>query len=191
MKQNNNKKQPSEILKRRKLSNKPIIVGVASLLTVVAIIAIVLISTGKPQSQKETEGKNEKKDIVSIQIISGSLVDEQQYNVWFEVNCDRQDGTISMAPSVGYIIGLNNENDEIMQLDVIDVKDINLYTYIWIVESANESIVGCVDVKYEDTLQIKTASIYSIFYDGAIGFLDRDQYNEYSNLPPAPETEEK
>ena len=75
-------------------------------------------------------------------------------------------------------VNITNESD-IQIAEEVDLATLNQYSYIWITDYTGKDFVGYMDAKFEDRTQIKTASIYAIFSGSTIGFLDKDQYEEY------------
>lgn len=176
--QQKNKKDNSTLLDKRAASSIPMIVFCFILLAIVVALVLNLILKQNDQEQEPEKQKNA--DIISINLIGGSLVDETQYNIWFYINCNETDGNINLKPSLGYVLKMDITNESNIQpAETINPSDAGSYVYIWVVEKAEKDFVGYIDVEYENSITLKTASIYSIFSDETIGFLEKSQYDEY------------
>lgn len=182
-------KSKEKHLLETKNSNAPIVIAFCILFLVIAVIECCIALSPDKENQEQEKQKNV--DLISIDLIGSSLVDQSQYNIWFSVNCNETDGTISMKPSVGYVLKMDiTDETNVQVVETINYDEVNRYTYIWIVETMDKDFVGYIDVEYENSTTLKTASIYSIFSGETIGFLERDQYQEYEQAIAEKESEE-
>lgn len=167
-----NKKK--NLLDVKKLNPTPIILICISVVALIAIFGSMWID----QEDPDTKQKND--DVISISFAGSSLVDETQYNIWFNINCRETSGSIRLEPSTGFVMKVNITNESDIQIaEEVDLATLDQYSYIWITDYTGKDFVGYMDAKFEDRTQIKTASIYAIFSGSMIGFLDKDQYEEY------------
>lgn len=186
---NKEKKSEKKQLLDTRNTNTPIIIVFCIALLVIAVIECCIALSPDKENQEQEKQKNV--DLISIDLIGGSLVDQSQYNIWFSVNCNETNGIISMKPSVGYVLKMDiTDETNVQVVETINYDEVNQYTYIWIVETMNKDFVGYIDVEYENSTTLKTASIYSIFSGETIGFLERDQYQEYEQAIAEKESEE-
>ena len=182
MKRKNDEKQKNNSMlpktKQANFTSVAIIIAACVLVVAVTLMAVIFGTSQSP----DDSGKEQLEDTIKLNILSGSFVEEMQYNVWFDIDCDKTEGTITLTPTIGFVMCMENANEANVKIvESINVTDVDKYTYIWCVDKEDKDQIGYVDVAFEDKTQLKTASIYALFHEGTIGFLERDQYAEYED----------
>ena len=127
----------------------------------------------------QTPNKEETKNTISISILNSSLVEDKQYNIWFDIICNETEGDISISPTVGLLMMVDNENPEAQAIlvDDLDLDLIKTHSFVWVVDKSDEVMLEKVDVIFENSVLLKSASIFAGFENEVIAFVDEATYN--------------
>ena len=146
-----------------------------SLIFVGAVIGLIMNTS----DGKSDDDKLKTQDAVVISIAGATLVEDQQYNIWFDIICDETSGTLKISNTDGYLMMQNNANTDALPVVVesIDLDTIKTHSFIWIVEKSDDVQVEKCEVVFESATKLKSSSIFAGFENGTVAFLDEEQYN--------------
>ena len=142
-----------------------------------AIIIFGFVLPGINNEEPDDEIKQTINEHISLKLVGSGLVEEKQYNVWFDINSIVVDGTFTFTPRDGVVMKYDNTTGETTVAENISADDIAKCSFVWIFDKpATETILTDIIVTVENATVKKSAGFY-LFCDGAeIGYLSEQQY---------------
>ena len=171
-----NTKSTVALLRDNTKQRRIALIGLA-LSCLAAIIIFGFVLPGINNEEPDDEIKQTVNEHISLKLVGSGLVEDKQYNVWFDIVSIVTDGTFTITPRDGVIMKYDNNTGETTLAENITSEDIGKYSFIWIFDKPdNGTILTDMIVTVENTTIKKNAGFY-LFCDGSdIGYLSEQQY---------------
>ena len=181
----NNNQGATGLLGDNRAKRNQLLIGIG-ILSIIAIIIFCFIMPSMNQTDETPDGNNrqEIQDTIKISLIGDpQLVDEAMYNIWFDIVTDGTQGTISIEPSIGYVLQYNKENGQVSETPVttISTDDLDNYDYIWVFDKEADFMLCNNVVTIENKTTKKDASMFLFCKNTAVSFLTKDGYENMQN----------
>ena len=154
--------------------NKSIGLYVVIIITVV-MVAFVALALLRNEGRKQDVDA----DTIEINILSASLVEDTQYNIWFDMTSQEAEGSITLIPTSGVVLMISKTDatSSPIQVETIESANIAGHSFVWVVDKKGEVFFDKVDLVFESATQKDQSSIYVGFENTGVAFLSREEYD--------------
>lgn len=184
-KKKNNNQGATGLLGDNRAKRNQLLIGIVALsIMAIIIFCYIMPSMNQPDEAPNSDNRQEIQDTIKISPIGDpQLVDEAMYNIWFDIVTDGTQGTITIEPSIGYVLQYNKENGQVSETPVttISTDDLDNYDYIWVFDKEADFMLCNNVVTIENKTTKKDASMFLFCKNTAVSFLTKEGYENMQN----------